>query len=327
MKWFGLRSILLLGLLVWSSAAVWGQKDWKFVKPGVKSSAVESGQMTQDQVDRYALHFWDGENVELLGTRLLSSEAEVALEAETQLANFFSVLLVATPDTSRKAVNNLMDRAGNSYQCIMDIAEKYLYNVQSPYFSEDKFLLFLDHKIARSDIPEIEKSREKYLAMLTRRNSVGGMAEDFTLYEIIGEFSGKITGKNVGSAGNDVETMYGFLGKLTERQSLMIVFFSAGCRDCIDGIVRLKHSSSLKKKISEGDLAVLAVCIEGKLSNVSSQIPVTWAAASDGGAVMLNSLYSTRQTPSVYILERNGEVVLKDASVSSAIQFLLEQDE
>ena len=327
--------VLLVELLAWNSAAMWGQKDWKFAKPGVKSSAIESGQITQGQVDRYALHFWDGENVELLGMRLLSSDAEVALETETQLANFFSVLLVATPDTSRKAVNNLMDRAGNSYQSIMDIAEKYFYNVQSPYYNEDKFLLFLEHKIARLDIPKIEKSREKFLAFMIKRNPVGYVAEDFEYSTLKGEtcnlgdlfnnYSISITKPACNGNGEGVVEYKS--EKVLRSSPVMVVFFTADCRDCREGIKTLSYSAVVRNLVREKKLRVLAICTEGNLSSASSIIPKDWIAGSDGGYITRHRLYSIKHTPSVYLMDGEGKVLLRDASVSSAIQFLLEQDE
>ena len=295
--------VLLAGLLALSCSSVWGQ-DLSF----------------------RALHYWD--QYDLSDSTLYRPVGGIAGEdsfsaMETEAANFFALLKNVPDSVARIAVGNYLDRAAlasrdgfDAYGQILGIAEKYFYNVQSPYYCEEMLLPFLDHKIARADIPEVEKSREKYLAMIIRRNSVGSKAEDFKLYEI----SGKGAGKNTA-------TLYEFLGQLTERQSLMIVFFTDGCRDCIDGIARLKHSPAVRNMISEGYLAVLAVCTQGQLSNVKARIPDSWTVADDGGYLFQNSLYSTRQIPSVYFLERDGVVLLKDASVSSAIQFLLEHFE
>ena len=321
----------MAGLLALSCASGWGQKDWKFAKPGVKSSAIESGQISQEQVDRYALHFWDGENVEFLGSRLKSSDANVLLEAETQLVNFFSVILVATPDSARKAVNNLLDKAGSSYQCLMDIAEKYFYNVNSPYYCEEMLLPFLDHKIARADIPEIEKSREKYLAFMIRRNSVGHVAENFEyttskgkvchLWDHFWEYGIRVSKPACNGNGEGVE----YKAEKLKFPPLMVVFFTADCRDCREGIVSLSYSAIVRNLVKEKKLRVLAICTEGNLSSVSSIIPKDWISGSDGGYITRHRLYSIRHTPSVYYMDEEGTVLLRDASVSSAIQFLLER--
>lgn len=272
--------------------------------------AVDTVRSGQAQIDTFLVHFWDG--VDLSDSTLYAvsavAEDEGFCAMEEKAAAFFSVLPSGSDSVVFRAVKALMDKAVatdiDAYGFFMAAAEKYFYSVQSPYYCEKLLLPFLEHKIARTDIPEIEKSREKFLLGLIRRNSVGRMAEDFSL-------------------GDGAGSLYGLLGSLSERQSLMIVFFSADCKDCLDGIARLKYSPAVSKKISEDELSVLAVCIEGRLKDVLSEIPSGWFKASDNGSIIRNSVYSIRHQPSVYILDRGGVVLLKDADVSSAIQFLL----
>lgn len=255
--------------------------------------------------DSVALLYWDW--VDLSDSTLyLASGGEESFSAmENYCSEFFSLLAACSPSGAQKAVGALMDKAAvaRRYDYFMTVAEKYFYSLQSPYYNERLLLLFLWHKIGRTDIPEVEKSREKYLEAEVRRNMPGTQALDFNL-----EGGG---------------SLYKVLGACTERQTLMLVFFDAGCRDCLNGISRLGHSPAVGQKIAAGELAVLAVCTEGKLSSVSYMIPSGWIAASDNGAVLQNSLYRTLNTPSVYFIERDGTVALKDVSASAAIEYLL----
>lgn len=278
----------------------------------------------QARADAYVRNCWDGFDYSLFTglDKNLSDQSDTLSEAyrlERKLAGYFWVLRMASDSVAEVSVKNLMDSVlkasetadggqgtAAGYDNVLEAAERYFYTPGSPYFSEERLLLFLEHKIWRTDIAEVEKSREKYLAAMIRRNMVGTMAENLAL------------------KGGRKSSLYDVLGALTERQSLMLVFFSAECGTCIDGITRLKYSPVLKKQIQEGEMAVLAVCVEGKLSHVKSVLPGDWMVASDGGAVYQDQTYSVRNTPSVYVLERSGVVLLKDADVSSAIDFLLE---
>lgn len=274
----------------------------------------------QARADAYVRNCWDGFDYSLFTglDKNLSDQSDTLSEAyrlERKLAGYFWVLRMASDSVASVSVRNLLDSVAvycgsgeypTGYDKLLEAAERYFYTPGSPYFSEERLLLFLEHKIGRTDIAEVEKSREKYLAALIRRNMVGSMAENLAL------------------KGGRKSSLYDVLGALTERQSLMLVFFSAECGTCIDGITRLKYSPVLKKQIQEGEMAVLAVCVEGKLSHVKSVLPGDWMVASDGGAVYQDQTYSIRNTPSVYVLERSGVVLLKDADVSSAIDFLLE---
>ncbi|MBO6223370.1 MAG: DUF5106 domain-containing protein [Bacteroidales bacterium] len=274
----------------------------------------------QARADAYVRNCWDGFDYSLFTglDKNLSDQSDTLSEAyrlERKLAGYFWVLRMASDSGAQVSVRNLLDSVAvycgsgeypTGYDKLLEAAELYFYTPGSEYFSEKVFLMFLEHKIGRIDIAEVEKSREKYLAALIKRNMVGSMAENLAL------------------KGGRKSSLYDVLGALTERQSLMLVFFSAECGTCIDGITRLKYSPVLKKQIQEGEMAVLAVCVEGKLSHVKSVLPGDWMVASDGGAVYQDQTYSIRNTPSVYVLERSGVVLLKDADVSSAIDFLLE---
>ena len=259
----------------------------------------------QARADAYVRNCWDGFDYSLFTglDKNLSDQSDTLSEAyrlERKLAGYFWVLRMASDSGAQVSVRNLLDSVAvycgsgeypTGYDKLLEAAELYFYTPGSEYFSEKVFLMFLE---------------QKYLAALIKRNMVGSMAENLAL------------------KGGRKSSLYDVLGALTERQSLMLVFFSAECGTCIDGITRLKYSPVLKKQIQEGEMAVLAVCVEGKLSHVKSVLPGDWMVASDGGAVYQDQTYSIRNTPSVYVLERSGVVLLKDADVSSAIDFLLE---
>ena len=317
MKQLGYRTVLVAGLLALSCGSGWGQ-DWSL----------------------RTLHYWD--KYDLSDTTLYRPVGGVAGDdsfsaMETEAANFFALLKTVPDSVARIAVDNYLDRAAlasrdgfDAYGQIMGIAEKYFYNVNSPYYNENMLLPFLDHKIARGDIPEVEKSREKYLAFMIRRNSVGHVAENFEYTTSKGKvchlwdhlFECRILVTKPACNGNGDEEVK------VERFTfppVMVVFFTADCRDCREGIVSLSYSAIVRNLVKEKKLRVLAICTEGNLSSVSSIIPKDWIAGSDGGYITRHRLYSIRHTPSVYYMDEEGTVLLRDADVSSAIQFLLEQ--
>ena len=307
--------ILVLGILFLSCAVVRGQ-------------------------DLGVLNYWDKFN--LSDSTLYKpagglSEDDSFSVMETEAAHFFSLLKNCPDSVARVAVDNLMNKAVlasgggfDAYGQIMGIAEKYFYNVQSPYYNEEMLLPFLDHKIARVDIPEIEKSREKYLAFMIRRNPVGYVAENFEYTTLKGEICHlwdrfiecriRLTKPACNRNGDEEVKVERF-----KFPPVMVVFFTADCRDCREGILSLSYSSIVRNLLKEKKLRVLAICTEGNLSSVSSIIPKDWIAGSDGGYIARHRLYSIRHTPSVYYMDEEGTVLLRDASVSSAIQFLLEQ--
>ncbi|MBR5399696.1 MAG: DUF5106 domain-containing protein [Bacteroidales bacterium] len=282
-----------------------------------------------------ALNYWDKYDLSdsTLYRPVAGEDSFSAMESEA--SNFFALLKNVPDSVARIAVGNYLDKAAlasrdgfDAYGQILGIAEKYFYNVNSPYYCEEMLLPFLDHMIARADIPEVEKSREKYLAMLIRRNAVGSKAEDF-VFNLI-----HLPEQLIFTDGDTHEpvSLYEIVDieETLISKPLLIVFYSADCRDCLDGIDRLSHSPVVRERVSSGKMNVLVVCVEGNCRSSVSKMPKDWIVAEDISEeyhknIVETSLYSVRQTPSVYMLDEKGVVLLKDASVSSAIQFLLEQ--
>ena len=325
--------------------ALYGQ-----VKAVMPKMSADSAAKVQAGADTYVMSLWEGVDYSKFNDLDMDAQSEIrsnAVRLEVKLAAYFWVLRMASDSVADVSVKNLMDSVAEvcgrgeyptGYDKLLAAAEKYFYSLQSPYYCEEMLLPFLDHKIAKSDIPEIEKIREKYLAMIIRRNAVGSKAEDFTfnllhlpeqpiftngetlrpvsLYEIVDIYHTTTNGFNH--------------EKNLISMPLMTVFYSADCRDCLDGIDRLSHSPVVRERISSGKMNVLVVCVEGNSRSSVSKMPKDWIVAEDISEeyhknIVERSLYSMRQTPSVYMLDERGVVLLRDASVSSAIQFLLEQ--
>ena len=344
-----IRRLFLLFAIA-SAILLCGRPLYGQVSTVMPKMSADSAAVVQARADHFVTHHWEG--VDLSGFKSLDIDSEPeprgnAFRLENHLAAYFWVLRLASDSVAKVSVNKLMDsvvkvcgkgECPTGYDKLLSAAEKYFYSLQSPYYCEEMLLPFLDHKIARSDIPEIEKSREKYLAMIIRRNAVGSKAEDFTfnllhlpeqpiftngetlrpvsLYEIVDIYHTTTNGFNH--------------EKNLISMPLMTVFYSADCRDCLDGIDRLSHSPVVRERISSGKMNVLVVCVEGNSRSSVSKMPKDWIVAEDISEeyhknIVERSLYSMRQTPSVYMLDERGVVLLRDASVSSAIQFLLEQ--
>jgi hypothetical protein len=334
------KCILVLAVVFasWAGGALYGQ-----VKAVVSGLSPDSAAVVQARADHFVTHHWEG--VDLSGFKSLDIDSEPeprgnAFRLENHLAAYFWVLRMASDSVADVSVKNLMDSVANvcgkgeyptGYDKLLAAAEKYFYSLQSPYYCEEMLLPFLDHKIARSDIPEIEKSREKFLAFMIRRNSVGHVAENFEyitlkgevchLWDRFSEYRISITKPACNGNGDGEE----YKVEKVHFPPIMVVFFTADCRDCREGIVSLSYSAIVRSLVKEKKLRVMAICTEGNLSSVSTIIPKDWIAGSDGGYIARNRLYSIRHTPSVYYMDKEGTVLLRDASVSSAIQFLLEQ--
>lgn len=85
---------------------------------------------------------------------------------EQTLVNFLSVFPLASDEARTAGVGNLMRRAeadAPGYRLLAELAEKYLYESDSPMFCEDYFILFLEEIVRSRVLSDAEKIRPAYL--------------------------------------------------------------------------------------------------------------------------------------------------------------------
>ena len=344
------RTVKRIIVLVLAFAFGVGVRLYGQVSTVMPKMSADSAAKVQAGADRYVMSCWEGIDYSRFSHLDMDAEPEIRSNAErleNKLAAYFWVLRMASDSVAQMSVSKLMDSVAAScgsgeyprgYDKVMEAAERYFYTPDSPYYSEKRLLLFLKHKIGRTDIDEVYKARSRYLATIVKRNSVGSKAENF-LFHIVQSSSIDTTDSPGGVCLYDIVDIYKvrivvYCDNGAEKQEieemkliskpLMLVFYSADCKDCRKGIARLSHSSVLKKKVSSGQMGVLAVCLDRNDSSVSSGMPKEWMVAVDESGIVEKSLYSVRNTPSVYLLDAYGVVLLKDASVSEALDFLLD---
>jgi hypothetical protein len=332
---FAIASAILL-----CGRPLYGQIDTVQSKMSADSAAA-----VQAGADSYVMSCWEGFDYSRFNHLDMDAESEIISNAErleNKLAVYFWVLKMASDSVAQISVNKLMDNVAAScgrgeyrtgYDKVMEAAERYFYTPDSPYYSEKRLLLFLNHKIGRTDIDEIERARSKYLVYMIRRNPVGYAAENFDYYDVDGNlqefwdlfwrYTIHITKPACnGSGDGTVEYKY---EKTLASSPVLVVFFTSDCRDCRKGIKALKEAAVIQDLVKDKKLRVLAICTEGNLSSVSSLIPKDWIAGSDRGFIARNRLYVIRHSPSVYLMDGEATVLLRDASVSEALDFLLEK--
>ena len=269
-----------------------------------------------DRAEYMALHWWDGiteaSREYPCDTTLVSGVRKE--DVEQKFANWVNILNMLDMSVVGKSVVRLYDRAAacekkdtssNVFETFTDLVVKYLYDPNSPMRNEDHYAFYAS-RLAGSDLVD-ESMREKYAreVRLASLNRVGSKAADFRFTDKRGR----------------MHTLYGIDAELT-----LLFFSNPGCSACKEIIDVLNNDPRICSLISEGGMAVLNIYIDEDLEEWRSYMPVYpehWYNGFDPDMVIRGeNLYNVRAIPSLYLLDRNKTVIMKDAPEARVFEWL-----
>ena len=270
----------------------------------------------KDLVEYMALHWWDGitdpSRSYPCDTMFVSGVRRS--DVEQKFATWTNVLGMVDMTIAGKSMIRLYDRAAacerkdtssNVFEVFTDLVIKYLYDPNSPMRNEDHYSFYASC-LAKSDLIE-DVMKDKYAreAKGASLNRVGTKATDF-------RFSDK-RGK--------IRTLYSIDAELT-----LLFFSNPGCTACKSIIDELNNDPVISGLISEGIMAVLNIYIDEDLDAWRSYMPIypdNWYNGFDPDFVLRGEgLYNVRAIPSLYLLDKDKVVIMKDAPEARVFDFL-----
>lgn len=237
-----------------------------------------------------AIHFWD-----LMDFRDHTRSLDTAF-MEQSFANYASVLELTDTLTRRKAVETLLRRSatdGKVYSFLNDIAYRYLFDPESPVYSEFSYLPFAEYRLAHGE-GEPERLRDAIITI--RKNQPGSKVPDFSFRNFAGGVS------NLLRPGSDAE--------------IMLIFYEPDCERCHSTIDFLRRNGEIADRVSTGNLRIVMI-YEGedieKWEKHARTLPPEWEAGIDEeGIIDARKLFIIRATPTIYMLKPDGTVTAKD---------------
>ena len=194
---------------------------------------------------------------------------------------------------------------------VMELMERYFYDPNSPVLDEEMYLRALDGILACKSLSDTDKMQYEYQHRICSLNRAGTPAADFKFRQM--------------AAGGKMKdgSLYDIKGDYT-----LIFFNNPGCHACGE-ILEAIVNSPVKEMVSNGKVKVLAMYIDEDLKawkENRSKFPQEWIYAHDHNMILRdNNIYGLRAIPSMYLLDKEKRVILKDAPVGKVISYLLEQ--
>jgi hypothetical protein len=186
-------------------------------------------------------------------------QATLADVGEQRFVDFITLFPSRNNVVISKSIDNLIENSSASRQVqhyLEELSKKYLYDVNSPFYNEDYFILFLQSFLKSNTIPEDSKIRYNILLQIASKNKVGELANDFTYF-----------------ADNKMDNLYNIEDKFT-----VLFFYEVGCPYCEESIRALGNNSDFSNLINS-DVRMLALYPDGEKDmweKYRNHIPENW---------------------------------------------------
>ena len=261
----------------------------------------------REAVGYLAAHFWDSftdtSQIYVCDSSIVNGVLES--DVEQAFADWAGYLRSGTPDDAREAVSAMFrriaafekrDTSTNVFETVSSLAEKYLYDPNSPLRSEDLYLPFASAMSSSPLVPPEKRAVYEYDAKMCSLNRTGSPAADFRFMDKAGRS----------------HTLYGIDAEYT-----LLFFSNPGCEACKYIIDALESDTALGFMVSSGRLAVANIYIDEDIEawyGYQDIYPDSWYNGYDPDFIIRTDLlYNVRAIPSLYLLDRDKKVLLKDA--------------
>lgn len=234
----------------------------------------------------------------------LSEYAQASPAVQKMRFEEFAASLHSVPlDEAFRMQEKLLDEAAADtarWRMVLGFEDSYIYDPNSPLRSEELYIPVLEKIIASPLTDESERSRAEWRLQRCLLNRIGEKPADFTFVN-----------KNGRSA-----TLYGTIE--SRKPELTILFFSnPGCPMCADITKSFSEDPFLQEMVAKGRLLIINIYPDEDLEawyEHLSDYPAEWITGRDpDGALHSDTIYYLRAIPSLYLLDTDKTLLLKDA--------------
>lgn len=253
-----------------------------------------------DRAKYMAEHFWDRFD---FSDTTYCNQPDITEQA---YANYLDILRYVEPSVAQQSVAGLMKSAeadSTMFDYFASLTDKYLYDPNSPFRNDELLIPALETMLASPLLDEAEKIRPQSQLDMAQKNRIGQQANDFryTLHD--------------GRTGR----MYAI-----EADYLLIFINNPDCPACKAIREQISASPMLSEMIERGVMKVLAIYPDEDITawlNYRHNIPASWINSYDKQLRLRDEeLYDLKAIPSLYLLDAEKRVILKDCNLVPQIE-------
>lgn len=217
---------------------------------------------------------------------------------EQGFSEFINLMQYADAATQKTAVAGLMKRIGKDARLMKrfdSLSDHYLGNPNSPLRNDVTYEQMLRGLLASPVLDEAQRSRMDFRLKMVTRNQPGTQAADFEYLDRMGQR----------------HRLYDLQSELT-----LVVFSDPECEHCHEQMPKIMDS-----KVISGDrrLKVVSIYPDDNVKawmQMRPTLPRNWSEGrSPAGKIMHDQTYFLPALPSMYLLDKDKRVIVKDGSL------------
>ena len=221
---------------------------------------------------------------------------------EQAFVDYLDILPHLEIDNVHCSISNMLDKAiemdttHKVYLYFLELYKSYLYDANSPMLNEEIYIIVANYILEDTVSNIAVKERAKFNLSMMLKNRKGNIATDIIYTTDKGETS------NLHSL---------------DKAYTLLYFYNPDCHACKETSTYLMESPVIKELLEKGRLDILALYPDEDISlwkKYIMHIPPSWINAYDKEQLIRNkTTYDLRAIPSLYLLDKNKRILLKDA--------------
>lgn len=291
------RAVLISIILLLNITESWGQTESNRYELPAIPFMIEG---EEARIDFIAEHYWDNFN---FSDTTLTHKPKYTEQA---FANYLDYLRHVSLAKAQSSIRGLMSSASvnkTMFSYFNQAMENYLYNPNSPVRNEDFYIPVLEYLIASDSLSDIEKTRPRHRLEMAMKNRPGNKAADF-IYTL---------------KDGTQHSLYDIKSEYT------ILFFNhpdcQGCKLVKEQIAGAQFFSQLADRLTI--LAVYPNEDDDLELWRQTDYPDCMINSYDKTTVIFkNNTYDLKASPTLYLLDKDKKVILKDTSLNDIASYL-----
>ena len=247
------------------------------------------------------------------GPSLSEYGAQSQATRQIQFEQYVIALLSSAPEKARQLQDSIMavaERDSVEWKRITSLEEHFLLDPNSPYRNEELYIPVVEHLLTSPLASERQRQYAAYLEPRLHLNRPGQTAANF-------EF---ITPKG------RRESLFDTIDA-REPQRTILFFSNPGCPNCKEITEALSQDLSIQAMLEDGRLLVVNIYPDEDVQawlDYLPNYPTEWLCGYDADQILNSGThYWLRAIPSLYLLDEEKRVILKDATLEQLLFYCI----